>query len=75
MIMSNIKIKPQPDFQRVLKVLNRKKVDGSVVFFELFVDMDVQIKILKVLGLLQQEEYNLDINRYKGCWYTDNIDF
>ena len=68
-------IKPQPDFQRILKVLRREKVDGNVVFFELFADMDIQTEILKVLDLLEPEEYRLDINEYKNCWYTDNIDF
>ncbi len=70
-----IKIRPKPDFNRILKVLKREKVDNNVVFFELFADIDVQIEILKLLGLLEPDEKNLDITKYKNPWYTDNVNF
>ena len=73
--MNKIRIKAKPDFLRLLKVLNRQKVEGNVVFFELFADMDFQIEVLKMLGLLEYEELDLDIAKYKNCWYTDNADF
>ena len=56
--MRKIKIKPDPDFNRLLDILKRRSIPNRIPFFEIWTDTEVEHKVLEITGLLENDEKN-----------------
>ncbi len=54
--MRKLKIKPDPDFNRLLDILERRSIPDRIPLFEIWNDIEVEHKILEVTGLLENGE-------------------